>query len=36
MKLARFGVNNEISFGLIEGQCVIDFNKINLPYRDLQ
>lgn len=36
MKLARFGVNNEISFGLIEGQCVIDFNKINLSYRDLQ
>ncbi len=36
MKLARFRINNEISFGLIQGQCVIDFNKINLPYSDLQ
>lgn len=36
MKLARFRINNEISFGLIQDQCVIDFSKTNLPYTDLQ
>ncbi|WP_166171610.1 fumarylacetoacetate hydrolase family protein [Acinetobacter sp. SA01] len=36
MKLTRFRINNEISFGLIQQQGVIDFNKINLPYKSLQ
>lgn len=36
MKLTRFRINNEISFGLIQEQGVIDFNKINLPYKSLQ
>lgn len=36
MKLARFSLDNEISFGLIKDQGLIDFSKINIPYKSLQ
>ncbi|WP_214647245.1 DUF2437 domain-containing protein [Acinetobacter sp. ANC 5414] len=36
MKLARFSLDNEISFGLIKDQGLIDFSNINIPYKSLQ
>lgn len=36
MKLARFSINNNTSCGLVVEDGIIDFKKINLPYKDLQ
>lgn len=36
MKLARFSINNETSCGLVVEDGIVDFKKIDLPYKDLQ
>lgn len=36
MKLARFSMNNETSCGLVVEDGIVDFKKIDLPYKDLQ
>ncbi|MBK0062548.1 MULTISPECIES: fumarylacetoacetate hydrolase family protein [unclassified Acinetobacter] len=36
MKLAKFSIDNTISFGLVTQDGIIDFKKINLPYSDLE
>lgn len=36
MKLAKFSIDNHISFGLVTQDGIIDFKKINLPYPDLE
>lgn len=36
MKLARFSINNQISCGVVTDKGVIDFQKTDLPFTDLQ